>query len=125
MIDSKVLYEVNAPDFETVATCVVIRSGPDFGWVGFHDTRRGNMMDGVLLEETPDGFVWEWHQQDPKSNYELRPTGQVQFRALSLERFEEKWREKLSAGKLLPKFKGKLELWVYFAEICEQAGYPY
>lgn len=125
MIDKNVLYEVSAPDFETVAAGVVIRKGPDFSWVGFHDTRRGNMMDGELVEETADGFVWEWYQQDRKENYALRPTGQVVFRAMTLDRFEEKWREKLSEELAIPKFKGKLQLWAHFADICEKAGYPY
>jgi len=125
MIDNKVLYEVIAPDFETLAICLVIRKGPDYSWVGFHDTRRGNMMDGKLIEETVDGFIWEWSIQDEKANYALRVAGQVVFRMMTMDRFEEKWREKLSTEKNLPRFKEEKELWAYFAERYEKAGYPY
>ena len=125
MIDTTVLYEVIAPDFETVATCLVIRSGPGYGWVGFHDTRRGNMMDGTMIEETARGFIWEWSQQDASEDYALRPAGKVVFQAMTLDQFEDKWRVKLSGGKKLPRFKDEQELWSYFAEQYDKAGYPY
>jgi hypothetical protein len=77
------------------------------GRIGYFDTVRGHSFDGELVREYVDGFDWKL----------ARPPFDVdvfEFRAVTLERFDEFWARSV---RLEPdRFRTTAELWAWYDE---------
>lgn len=110
MIDNKVLYKVGdeqLPGFWSLGLDVEIGDG----WVGFHTTQRGHSIDGYLVEETMDGFIW---QRMSNEDGKIVPDGRLTFKVITLEEFNREWRPKVYFGNDIPEFASDLELYEWY-----------
>jgi hypothetical protein len=137
MISLGALYSVETSDnFKALGIDVQFRkSGPEgigTPWepkpsdhadlIGFHDTARGHNIEGYLLKETLDGFIWQRQEYDPETKQSVND-GELAFRVLTLERFKEEFLPKAVGP--LPDFNSTEDLWEWYRRRYADAGGDY
>lgn len=120
MIDLGALYsvQVSDSDFMSLGTC--LRFGDDMDWVGFHDTGRGHHIEGRLLTETEDGFVW---QRQYWEGDQMVERDRLIFKLLTLEKFDKDYRPKVVGD--LPQFNSTQDLHEWYRRQFGSRGCHY
>ncbi|MEW6572876.1 MAG: hypothetical protein AB1374_04515 [Bacillota bacterium] len=125
MISDRVIYVVEdgffGPD-PPLQLGLNVRKGQTGGmdWIGWHDTNRGHQVEGKLIKETPDGFVWQRYRQ---VNGKWMKAELIRFRVFTLEEFNKKFRDRVHGP--LPEFSSTDELYEFYRREFGSSGCHY
>lgn len=120
MYNPKALYSVEmsrSPGFKMLAIDVELGEDENTKWVGFHDTQRGHQIEGELLQELPDGFIWA--RKIPETD----TTEMFTFRILTLDRFKKEFGDRVVGP--LPEFNSTEDLWEWYRRQYADRGWAF
>ncbi|MGQ9511665.1 hypothetical protein [Thermodesulfitimonas sp.] len=122
MISDKVLYLVKDSSFG-LRPPLMLAIGVEVheNWVGFHSTTRGHQFFGKLVKETKDGFIW--HRVEDTFEEGLKDFGLIEFRALTLEEYNEKVRPYVVQP--VPEFNSTEELYEFYRRNFGNRGFSF
>lgn len=94
--------DVNTRKNELLALDVEIREEQGKVKVGFFDTNRGRVLEGKMINQQEDGFVFRTEQGD-----------EMTFRVATVKEFDVVWRRQIEGN--VPSFRsdGELHRWYY------------
>ena len=132
MYNPRALYSVKSTvlgeDFEFLGIDVKIGTDPDGRkWIGFHDTGRGHQIEGDIVEELPDGFVWRRKNYNDDGTWEWS-NEKLTFRILTLDRFKKDFVEKgriAGAEVFLDRLNSDLDLWEWYRREYGSRGFAF